>query len=187
MATAKVQCLRQLVKLDVTPTSTALTHHQCQNCSRDIDDVVLEQMQDLGIEDTQLLLESTDTLRDKVIYIAGFLTHKFAESVTLNNEEDEISIPSTFVQELNRGGLSLPSLSTAFFVHAAVYIEKYLSPSQHNCRSYFARALSYIDASISENYQACVTMTNILMKAHVNDNSDRQKENGCLRRREKLQ
>jgi hypothetical protein len=101
LATAKVQCLRQLVKLEVTPT--ALTDHHCQNCSRDIDDVVLGQMQDLDIEDTQLLLESTDKLRYKVIYIAGFLTHKFGDSVTSNHEDDEISISSKFVQELNRG------------------------------------------------------------------------------------
>ena len=67
----KVQCRHQLVKLDVTPTSMALTDHQCQNCSRDIDDVLLEQMPDLDIEDNQLLLESTGTLRDKSFILSG--------------------------------------------------------------------------------------------------------------------
>lgn len=184
LSSAKVQRLRQLLKIDITPA--AFTDHLCPNCSIDIDEVDLEQLQDVSIEDTQLLLESTDTLKDKVIYVAGFLTHRYGRSMA-SNPEEECSISSTFVQELDRGGLSLPTLSTAFFVHTAIHMDTVLSPSKHSCREYFAKTLSYIDAPISENFQACRTLANVLLKAYVNNSSDKAKEIGCLRRREKLQ
>ena len=48
------------------------------------------------------------------------------------------------------------------------------------------KLLSYIDAPISDNVQACHTLANVLMKAFVLDKSDREKQIGCLRRKEKL-
>ena len=38
---------------------------------------------------------------------------------------------------------------------------------------------------INSNKTACVTLANILLKAFVLDKSDKEKQLGCLRRREK--
>ena len=64
----------------------------------------------------QTLLETSDILKQKVVYLAGFLVHKYNEPNV--NEEEEISCE--FISELNRGGLHVPTLSTIYFVHSAI-------------------------------------------------------------------
>ena len=55
-------------------------------------------MQETCIEDTQLLLDFTDALKHKVVFIAGFLAYKHGDQ----GEGKEVS--SEFLQELDRGG-----------------------------------------------------------------------------------
>jgi hypothetical protein len=81
----------------------------------------------------------------------------------------------------------VPKLSTVYFVHSAVHIISKLSPLKAGCRKYVATLLSNVDAPIANNIMACRTVVNVLLKAHVIHQSDREQELGCLRRREKLQ
>ena len=82
--------------------------------------------------------------------------------------------------------LSQPTLATTFFVHSAVNLMLSMSTTKSNCRTYIAKLLSYIETPVASDEAACRTMANILMKAQVLDSSDREKDLGCLRRKEKL-
>ena len=77
---------------------------KCSYCTAPISLADLDLMQEIGIEDTQQLLDSTDIVKHKVVFIAGFLTYKHGEP----SEGEEVS--SEFLLELNRGGLRLPTL-----------------------------------------------------------------------------
>ena len=61
-----------------------------------------------------------------------------------------------------------------------------LPPGKACCRNYFKRLFSFIDAPVADVSDACLTVSNILLKAFVLNNSDRERELGCLRRKEKL-
>ena len=121
--------------------------------------------------------------------MGGFLTRTYQVSRAKDDDDDaqEPHESSEFTQQLNRRGLSIPKLSTAYFVHRAVYILGKLSPPKSSCRQYLARLLSYVDTPISDNAMACRIVVKVLLKAHVLHHSDREQELGCLRRREKLQ
>ena len=73
-----------------------------------------------------------------------------------------------------------------FFVHSAFTLHALMTTERRQCRNYMMRIISMINAPIASNQQACRTLANILLKAFVLDNSDREREFGCLRRREKL-
>ena len=49
-----------------------------------------------------------------------------------------------------------------------------------------SEALARIDCPMAIIQGACVTLANILLKAFVFDNSDKGRQFGCLRRKEKL-
>lgn len=102
----------------------------------------------------------------------------------IKNDKDDVYMTilidtGSQVSQLNRGGLSIPKLSTTYFVHTAVHIISKLSPSKSLSRQYLARLLS-VDAPLSGNIMACRTVANILLKAHVLHHSDRQQDLGCL-------
>ena len=149
----------------------------------------MELLRDITTDDTESLIESDDSLKHKIIFVSGFLTRKYQATRAKDDDDgaQEPHVSSEFTQQLNRGGLSIPKLSTAYFVHSAVYILGKLSPPKSSCRQYLARLLSYVDAPIPDNDMACRTVVNVLLKAHVLHHSDREQELGCLRRREKLQ
>ena len=71
-------------------------------------------MLETSIEDTQTLLDSTDTLKHKVVFIVGFLTYKHLGP----GEGDQVS--SEFLQELDKGELRVPTLNTTCFVYIAI-------------------------------------------------------------------
>ena len=130
------------------------------------------------------MLESDESeLKHKIVYIAGHLTHKFGHLLPESQEEE---ISTEFLAELNRGGLSVPTLSTVFFVHAAYVTHEKLNSEKGRCRNFLRRLYSAIDSPIARNANACLTVTNISLKAYVLNNSDRERELGCLRRKEKL-
>jgi hypothetical protein len=188
LAAAKVQRLHQLMKLDIVPNDDA--QRTCISCTATPDEEDLELLQDLTTDDTENLIESDDSLKHKIIFIGGFLTRKYEPTPASDDDDDDAQEPhvsSEFTQQLDRGGLSIPKLSTAYFVHSAVHILSKLSPPKSGCRQYLARLLSSVDAPLSDNVMACRSVVNVLLKAHVLHHSDREQELGCLRRREKLQ
>ena len=133
------------------------------------------------MNDTQLLMESPEILKQKCIFIGGFLTHKYIES---NADDEEIS--SEFISELNHGGLHLPTLDTVYFVHCAMNLHNKLKKPKQNCCKYFQRLIACIDAPLAANEKACKTLANTIFKAYSLDISDTEKRIGCLRRKEKL-
>ena len=160
------------------------------------DEQDLEMLQDITTDDTENLIHSDDSLKHKIIFIAGFLTRKYDTQAASDTDDDtqqltddtqELTVSSDFTRQLDRGGLSIPKLSTVYVVHSAVYIISKLSSPKAGCRKYIAALLSYVDALLSNNIMACRTVANVLLKAHVLHHSDREQELGCLRRREKLQ
>jgi hypothetical protein len=187
IAAAKVQRLHQLLKLDIIPKDDA--QRTCSNCTATPEEQDLEVLQDITTDDTENLIHSDDSLKHKIIFVAGFLTRKYDTQSASYNDDDaqELTVSSDFTQQLNRGGLSLPKLSTVYFVHSAVHIISKLCQPKAGCRKYIATLLSYVDASLANNIMACRTVANVLLKAHVLHHSDREQELGCLRRREKLQ
>ena len=67
----------------------------------------------MALQDTQRLLDSNDALKHKLVFIAGFLAYKHGQP----EENHEECLSSEFVTELSRGGFSMPTLATVFFVH----------------------------------------------------------------------
>ena len=65
-------------------------------------------------------------MKEKIVFIGGHLVHKFGQPDIDN--EDEIS--SEFLEKLNRGGLSVPTFSTVYFVHSAFKIQDRLKPER---------------------------------------------------------
>ena len=91
----------------------------------------------------------------------------------------------TSLTELSHGGLSVPTLSTVHFVHVA-YMTYPKVTSGGLCKNYLKRLFSEIDCPMSKISDACSTLSNIILKAFVLNNSDKEKALGCLRRQEKL-
>ena len=126
LAAAKVQILHTLLKYDITHTENRLC--QCASCTEPLNIEDLETVNNLDIYDTQCLLDSENDLKHKVIFIGGHLVHKHGQPDLDVGE----CISSEFLDELNRGGLSMPTLSTTFFVHGSFKVMNSLPPS---CRS----------------------------------------------------
>ena len=141
----------------------------------------------IKLDDTQELIESSNTLKQKVVFIAGFLAHKHSNGNIADNDDVTANVSCEFLQELDRGSLSVPTLSTAFLVHTAVHLFASLPTHKIRCRKYLVEILSFVDAPLAKDSMACRTLGNVLLKAHVNDTSDRERQLGCLRRTEKLQ
>ena len=178
MCAAKVQRLHQLVKHDIIPVGAAGAN--CLTCNSTLDENDIELVNEFDVTETQSVINSDSTMKHKIIYIAGFLAYKHRYV-----DPDE-AISSGFLDELNRGGLSIPTLSVVFFVHSAMLLHQNLPNCRKNCCTYFRKLLSCIDAPIAQNEKVCKTLTNVIFKAYVLNNSDREKQIGCLRRKEKL-
>jgi len=187
IAAAKVQRLHQLLKLDIIPKDDA--QRTCSNCTATPDEQDLEMLQDITTDDTENLIQSDDSLKHKIIFVASFVTRKYDTQSASDNDDDtqELTVSSDFTHQLDRGGLSIPKLSTLYLVHSAVHIVSKLNPPKASCRKFIATLLSYVDAPLADNIMACRTVANVLLKPHVLHGSDREQELGCLRRREKLQ
>ena len=93
---------------------------------------------DHTIQDAQALLATDGAFKNKVVYIAGWLVHQ--------HDLDDMSEDSTceFLEELNRGGLSIPSLNVVFFVYSAFNVFESLQKSKKHCSRYLQKLLSYI-------------------------------------------
>lgn len=178
-AAAETKNLHALLKYESTP-------HQSHDvpCTSNI--CIDDDQFDITIADTEDLVQSNDTVKHKVIFLAGYLEHKFRAnilSVETEDDDDDL-INSEFLTNLNRGGLTVPLLSTVHFVHSAYKL--FDKCNLHCCRAHLSQALARIDSPMVVIQGACVTLSNILLKAFVLDNSDKERQLGCLRRKEKL-
>ena len=178
LSSAKAQRLHQLLKYNIIPQG--VPEFTCPECTTPVSLGDIELMQEISIEDTELLLDSGDTLKHKVVFIAGYITFKHGEM-----EGDPVS--TEFLQELDRGGLRVPTLSTTCFVQTAVHLLEVLQRAKNSCRTYVTKVLSFYDHPLAEDNVALHSLVNTLLKAQVNHFSDLEQQLGCLRRREKLQ
>ena len=182
IASARVVNLHAMLKYDLLPNKNTTSAIDCVHCSEYPSDDDIESLNDFELGETQSLLLLDDTLRHKVVFIAGHLVHKYG---TTDDENDE-DISSEFLDELNRGGLSVPTISTVHFVHSAFSLVGKVDAPRYRCRKYLTKLFGLINAQLASNSDACRTLANIILKAFVLDNSDREREMGCLRRKEKL-
>ena len=155
--------------------------HLVQSVEKDLLQEDINIIQELDIAETQNLLESSDIMKHKVVFIAGYLVHKHGE---LNVYEDE-EVPCEFISELSRGGLKVPTLTTVYFVHNAINLHNKMELNRKSCRKYFQKLLFFVDAPMAINDKACKSLTNILFKAYALDIGDTEMKKGCLRRKEK--
>lgn len=187
MAAAKVTNLQTLLKHDIMPESSSRVLDCDKNCTSSINpDERSELIDEITPQDTRELLRSADNLKHKVVYLAGYLVHKYCNSTSMEDimdDEDGNEVSSEFLDHLNRGGLSVPTISTVFFVHNAYNLH---AMTKMHCRFHFAELLSFVDAPLATNNAACTTLANILLKAQVLNVSDKEKAVRCLRRQEKL-
>ena len=110
---ANVLNLHNLLENDILLTGEK--EHGCDMCTDPVEsDDLLEHLHDTTMLETQELLNSDDSLKHKIFYIAGHFVHKFGK---LLPQSDEEGISTEFLDDLNCGGLSVPTFSTVFFVH----------------------------------------------------------------------
>ena len=179
-AAAKVQRLHQLIKNDIIPVDGE-SRKFCESCTEGLRENDIDLINEVSIYTTQELLDSeTDPMKHTAVYIARFLTRKH-----LHDMDAEV-LSTEFLDELDRGGLSMPTLASVNFVHCAMFLHNALPEPRKNCGKYFRRLLSLIDCPIAKITKACLTLSNTLFKGFVLNSSDRESSLGCLRRKEKL-
>ena len=74
---------------------------------------------DIIIADTEDLVQSNESIKHKIIFLAGYLEHKSRGKSVETEDIDNHHINSDFVANLNSGGLTVPLLSTVHFVDSA--------------------------------------------------------------------
>ena len=128
-------------------------------CSSAVDEDDVYQLLDITFDDLQVFLDTEDTLKHKTVFIAGFPSRKFTHRIT-NDETDDTVVSSDFLKEMDGVGLSVPTLSTTYFVYTGVKVFESLSPSKRSCREYLVKlfVLPLVDASISEDLLARRTL-----------------------------
>ena len=109
---------------------------------------------DITVADTDDLVQSNDSIKHKIIFLAGYLEHKFRGKSVETEDIDAYHINSDFVLNLNRGGLTVPLLSKVHFLHSAtelisaklyiVLIVQWLQFKEHalHCQTSFLKHLS---------------------------------------------
>ena len=107
-----------LLKHDLLPD--ACHSWKCPSCTEEVNPDDVDVVRTLTIADTQKLFDSEDQMKHKVIYIAGYIAKNHKQT---DEDDSEECVSSTFLDELNRGGMTVPNLSTAFFVHCGVHAQ----------------------------------------------------------------
>ena len=179
LAVMRMQIAHQLLTYDLLPDPCATS--KCPSCTENPHPDDVDVICSLSLTDTQELVQSDRELKHKAIYIAGYITNQ-----TKIEHDSEESVSCEFLDELNRGGLTLPTMATVFFVQCGMHAQNSITSPRLRCRIYFTKLLQLIHAPIAEHVIACRTLANIIMKAFVTANSDREQTQGCLRRKEKL-
>ncbi|KAI6654420.1 hypothetical protein LOD99_816 [Oopsacas minuta] len=104
ISACKAQRLHQMLKFNIIPQGCL--GWKCSYCTAPIVLEDIDVMLETSTEDTQTLLDSTGSLKHKVVFIAGFLTYKH------QGPGEGVEVSSEFLQELDRGGLRVPTLDT---------------------------------------------------------------------------
>ena len=131
MAAAKAQHLHQLMKYDIIPEESEGIC-KCDLCDTLVEWTDEELLDELTIDDTAELLESNDTLKQKIVYISGYLARKYGQP----DSDDSETVSCDFLEELNRGGLHTLTLYTVYFVHSAMRLYEKLDNSKKKCCRY---------------------------------------------------
>ena len=118
---------------------------------------------DITIADTEDLVQSNDSIKHKVIFLAGYLEHKFRGKSVETEDIDDHYINSDFVTNLNRGGLTVPLLSAVNFIHSAYKL--FDKCNLHCCRAHLSQALYCIDSPVVAVQGACLTLSNIFFES----------------------
>ena len=131
-------------------------------------------------------LSLTDKIEQKVIQFLHFnkvvsnfvflLYHECVESC------DVISQNKMFPLQKNS---LLSKWSQVNDIIQTVTVLRRLLPVRARCYNFLKRLYACIDAPIATISDACLTMSNITLKAFVLNNSDCERELGCLRTKEK--
>ena len=106
--------------------------------------------------------------------------------LTKLTDMDAEVLSTEFLDKLDRGGLSMPTLASVNFVHCAMCMHNALPEPRKNCGKYFRRLLSLIDCPIAKITKAGLTLSNTLFKGFVLNSSDSESSLGCLKRKGKL-
>jgi hypothetical protein len=155
-ASAKTKNLHSLLQYELIPSTPSQAMSCANNISIDTDQY------DLTITDTEELINSDETSKHKIIFLAGFLEHKFHGTVAfVEPETAEDLTDSDFITNLNRGGLTVPKMSTVHFVHAAHKL--FIDCNLRCCRVHLSQAISRIHSPIAIIHEACVTLSNIFL------------------------
>lgn len=94
------------------------------------------------------------------------------------------NVSSEFLNKLNWGWLSIPTLSIAFFFHSGNCRQTLIQIHQTRCRLYLM--LFFDISTVPNNPNACKSLVNVSLKSFVTASSDKVKMVGCLRRKEKI-
>ena len=103
-----MQILHQLLKFDLLPDPCATL--KCPSCTENTHPDDIDILHSISLIDTAELLQSDSERKHKTIYIARYNT----KQANFQQDSDEC-ISSKYLNELNRGGLTLPTISTVFF------------------------------------------------------------------------
>ena len=177
-ASAKVQRAHQLMKRGIFPEGECQS--SCPSCTMPLDEKDIDLLSESTIQQTQELLSSDSSLKHKAVYVAGFLAHKH------KIQDASESLSSEYLDSLSRGGLTIPTLNTVFFVHSAIKIYEGLPKNKKHCYRYVIKLFTFIDVPFAHDNTVCRTIFNVISKAYVLNESDVEKTVGCLRRQEKL-
>ena len=72
---------------------------------------------------------------------------------------------SNFITNLNRGGLTVPKMSTVHFVHAAHKV--IIDYNLRCCRVPLSQAIYGNNSHMAIIHKACLTLSNIFLKAFI--------------------
>ena len=179
-----IDCRSQSTKVtsDILPSSSG-TEEICSFCSVELYGEDVELIEGFQLKSARALLDSDDILKHEVIYIAVFLAlHRKQDK----EDTEKALLTTEFLEELNRVGLCMPTLTSVAFTHCAMKVHDQIPWPRKHCEVYFLRLLSKFDCSLAKDPEACKKLKNTLCKAFVLHNSDTEKQIGCLRRKEKL-
>jgi len=91
-----------LLKLDIIPKNDA--QRTCSNCTT-LDEQDLEMLNYITTDGTDIFMQSDDSLKHKIIFVVGFLTHKYdAQSASDDGDVQELTASSDFIQQSDKGG-----------------------------------------------------------------------------------
>ena len=110
IASAKAQHLHQLLKYDIVPVGDGCDVDQCQFCNAAVDMNDLKLINEISLKDTENVLESDVTYKQKLVFLAGFFAHKFEQEVIDTSEE----ISCDFIDKLSHRRLCIHTLKPGF-------------------------------------------------------------------------